>query len=312
MADQILRDDPLEDDEDDVVALESQEEEGGESEVEAAEPDGSVDAEEAEAETDDEREQIRERRRQERRHKKQAQREREDTLRRELASRDAIIQELRSRVDVIDRRAASNDLAAVQAEKTKAAQAYKYFKDQIAEGTRTADGPLVADATEKLLVAQNRFNELDQIEKAYQKKQQQPAPLDPRLVSFAKSWADRNSWYDPSGKDADSRIVLTLDHQLAEDGWNPTTEEYWKELDKRVAKYLPHRNNSGKVTTKPRSVVAGSGKDASMGGTSQGSGYKLSAERVKALKDAGVWNDPKQRAAYIKSFRDYDKQNGVQ
>jgi hypothetical protein len=54
-------------------------------------------------------------------------------------------------------------------------------------------------------------------------------------------------------------------------------------------------------------VVTGSGRESGNSGNS--GSYKLSADRVSALKDAGIWDDPKQRAEAVKRFRDYDKQN---
>lgn len=259
--------------------------------------------------SDEEREAIRERRRKERQHKKQAQRDREDTLRRELAARDSIINEMRGRLDMVERRNTGSEMAQLDQEKKKAAQAYNFFKDQIRVGTESGNGAAVADATEKMFQAQRRIDELTRFEGAFKQKQQAPQPLDPRLVNHAQEWMGRNKWYDPTAKDQDSRIAMTLDQQMANEGWNPATPEYWQELDSRVKKYLPHRATSGKITNnKPRSVVSGSGREgsSSAGATSS---YKLSGERVQALKDAGIWDDPQQRTEAIKRFREYDKTN---
>ena len=296
-----IRDEELEQDEEGNVSSESGEdtEESSDDHVEEGEGEGS---------TDDEREAIRERRRQERKHRKEAQREREDTLRRELAARDAVINELRSKVEVIERRDSSSEVAQIENVKKQTAQAYQYFKDQIRIATEQGNGAAVADATEKMMQAQRKFDEISNYEKAVKQRRAAPQALDPRLVNNAQEWMQRNSWYDPTGKDQDSRITLTIDQRMAEEGWDPTTKEYWQELESRVKKYLPHRKNSGKISNKPRSVVAGSGRES--GGSSSNAGsYKLSAERVQALKDAGIWDDAKQRAEAVKRFREYDKQN---
>lgn len=266
------------------------------------------DAGEGSGDTDEEREAIRERRRKERQHRKQAQREREETLRRELQARDSIINELRAKVEGIERRGTSSELAQIENAKKQTAQEYAYFKDQIRVATEAGNGAAVADATEKMLQAQQRFSQLQGYEQTYRQRQAQPQPLDPRLVNHAQKWMESNKWYNPAGQDQDSRIALTLDQQLAQEGWDPTTPQYWQELDSRVKKYLPHRANSGKISgTKPRSTVSGSGRDA--GPRTSDKSYRLSAERVKALKDAGIWDDPKQRAEAVKRFREYDKQN---
>lgn len=259
--------------------------------------------------SDEDREAIRARRREERRQRKQAQRDREDTLRRELASSKAVIDELRSKVEGIERRNTGSELAQLDNAKKQTAQEYAYFKDQIRVATESGNGAMVADATEKMLQAQQKFNQLQAYEQSYRQRRATPQPLDPRLVDQAKKWMDNNKWYDPSGRDPDSRITLTLDQQLAEENWDPTTREYWQELDSRVKKYLPHRVNSGKISgTKPRTTVSGSGKDS--GSRTSNQSYRLSAERVQALKDAGLWDDPKQRAEAVRRFREYDQQNG--
>lgn len=266
----------------------------------------SDDSEEQGDADEDDREAIRERRRQERKHRKVAAREREDTLRRELAARDSVINDLRSKVDGIERRSSGSEMAQLGQAKQQTAQAYAYFKDQIRLASEAGNGAVVADATEKMMQAQQKFNELQNYERVYRQRQATPQPLDPRLVNHAQSWMTRNKWYDPAGKDQDSRIALTLDQQMADEGWNPTTEEYWSELSNRVKKYLPHRLGDAKMNPRrPKSVVTGTRREATSGGT----GYKLSAERVQALKDAGLWDDPAQRSEAVKRFREFDKQN---
>lgn len=255
--------------------------------------------------TDDEREAIRERRRQERKHRKEAQREREETLRRELASRDSIINELRSKVDVIERRNSGSELAQIENGKKQAAQAYQFFKDQIRIAGEQGNHAAVADATEKMIQSQRKFDELARVENVFKRQQAAPPPLDPRLANHAQEWMTQNKWYDPSGKDQDSEIAMRIDQRLAQEGWDPTTKEYWDELSTRVKKYLPHRVNRDRIgNVKPKSVVIGGERE---GGTSGNKTYKLSAERVQALKDAGLWDDTKSRAEAIKRFRDYDK-----
>lgn len=267
------------------------------------------DEELAAAANDEDREAIRERRREERKNRKQAQRDREESLRRELASRDAIINDLRNRVDQVEKRNSGSELAQVENAKKQVAQNYAFFKEQIAVAAEAGNGKAVAEATEKMIQAQRRFDELNSHEKALKSRQTTPQPLDPRLVSQAQAWMARNPWYNPSSNDQDSEIVARLDARLAEEGWDPTTPQYWQELDSRVKKYIPHRGNRDKIiNTKPRSVVQGSGREASKQ-VSGASSYTLSAERVHALKEAGIWDDPKQRAEAVKRFQAYDKEN---
>ena len=256
--------------------------------------------------TDDERKSIRERRRKERQDRKERAREREESLRRELSSSKAQLDEMRQRLDVIDRRNTGSELAQLQAAKEEAVRVHRHFKDQIRIGAESNNGTLIADATEKMMLASKRITDIDTIERNYKQNKQRPQPLDQRVLTGAKAWADGHTWYDPRGGDSDSRVVLTIDQTLADEGFNPTTSEYWAELEKRVKKYLPHRVNRATITAKQKTIVAGSGREA--GSTSKSSSvFRLSAERVKALKDAGKWEDPAERNKMIKQYRDYDR-----
>lgn len=262
----------------------------------------------ADGEDENEREAIRERRRQERARKKQALREREDTLRRELAARDSVINELRSKVDQIEQRNTGTEIAELERTKKQIAQAYNYHKDQIRIAVEAGNGAAVADATEKMQQAQREFEKITSHETALKSRQAAPQATDPQLVALASDWINRNSWYAPNTRDIDSRIAKQIDEQLTEEGWNPRTKEYWEELDSRIKKYLPHRATSGKTpTTKPKSVVSGSGREGTA--SVNKNSYTLSAERVKALRDAGIYDDPKMRADAIRRYREYDAQN---
>lgn len=289
---------------------------GTESSSETSGNDAKGSAEEGEADeqvndesiTDDEREAIRARRREERKNRKQHAKEREDTLKRELAARDAVINELRARQDAIEHRNTGSELAQLETAKRNIAQAYNYYKDQIRIASENGDGASVAEATEKMIQAQRKFDEIASTEAAFRQAKTAPQPLDPRLASHAQRWMSENRWYDPNARDQDSLVARTVDQRLAEEGWDPTTEAYWDELSARVKKYLPHRISDGKMNTqaKPKAVVAGSGRDS--GSSGKTGTYKLSAERVQAMKDAGIWDNPEKRAEAVKRYREFDKQ----
>jgi hypothetical protein len=95
---------------------------------------------------------------------------------------------------------------------------------------------------------------------------------------------------------------------------SPRTPEYWDELDNRLQKYLPHRYtgaaNGGSSTgnQRPRNVVGSSGREASaaFGGDNRGT-FTLSPERVRAMKDAGAWDNPERRQVMIQKYVAYDR-----
>ena len=260
--------------------------------------------------SDEEREQIRERRRDERKRRKEAQKEREESLRRELSARDRLIEEQNTRLMALERKSSGAEMGQLDAAIKQSAEAANYYKALIADASTKGDGATVADATEKMILARQRAEQLGNLKSQVTKQQSQARPaLDPRLVSHAQGWMEKNKWYDPAGVDTDSKITLTIDTALASEGWDPKTPEYWQELSSRVKKYLPHRTKSDTIsrerTESRKSTVAGSGREISSSGST--GDYKLSAERVQALRDAGMWDDPTKRAESIKRYREYDR-----
>lgn len=260
-------------------------------------------------ESHEDAEERRERNRQRRLEGKQKRKDYIESLKRDLAARDSVINDLSQRVAQVERRATGGEMAQLEAAEKEALAHYNQFKSLSTQAIEAADGKTATAAQERMFEARQRVEQIRGIKQAMTNQQQAPQPLDPRLVNHAQEWVSERSWYDPSGTDIDSDMVLKLDARLAQEGWNPTTKEYWDELGKRVDKYLPHRAKSGYNSSKNQGSmpVAGSSRDGSTSSSSQGA-YKLSSDRVQALKDAGMWDDPKQRAAAIQRFKQFDKE----
>jgi hypothetical protein len=102
---------------------------------------------------------------------------------------------------------------------------------------------------------------------------------------------------------------LVIDEQMAAEGWDPATPEYWGELDNRIARRLPHRYtevSEEKPSRRPRNVVTGSGRESpvSRGGNNS---FALKREQVAAMKEAGMWEDPVKRAKMIANYAQYER-----
>ena len=264
---------------------------------------------ESSEEVDEERAAIRERRRLERQKKKEHVKEERETLRRELAARDSIINEMRQRLDVVERKSTGSEAAQIDAAIKQTSDAYGYYKQQVAIAAAASDGIALADAQEKMFQAMRKHEDLNKVKQAYGQRQAQPAALDPRLKNNADTWLKKNTWYNPAGTDTDSRVALSIDNALASEGWDATTTQYWDELDSRLKRYMPHRYESRRdapSVSKPRVPVSGSGREQ---GSSASQPYKLSADRVAALKEAGMWENTVAREAAIKQFKQHDKEN---
>lgn len=264
-------------------------------------------------ETPEEAEARRQRNRARKQLNKQRRQEHVESLRREIAARDTLLAEMGQRLAVVERKASGSDMARLDAAANEAQNAYNYFKTQVAQAVESANGALHAEALEKMQMAQQRLAQLGSIKKAMLRPTQQAPALDPRLINHAQEWMKENRWYNPVGADPDSAVVMALDDSLAREGWNPTTHEYWQELDARVRRYLPHRVNKGYNTPQeytssaapPRVPVAGGGSPSNT--RPAGAGYALSAERVSAMKQAGIWDDPAKRADMIRRYQEEDR-----
>lgn len=271
------------------------------------------DAELDDAGDDDEREAIRARRREERQQKKEWRKENDDKMRREREMLRKENEALASRLAALEQRAVGSEFAQIDMAIDNTARAIMQIKEQIKYATEASDGTTVAEATEKLFQTRNYFDHLNNVKKnaANQSRQiEQRSPVDPRVRRQAETWAEVNTWYDPVGNDSDSKVAKMLDQELSDEGWNPQEPEYWSELDARLKRYLPHRYaQSQRETTRQttRTPVTGSGREGSGGGST--TGWKLSAERVAAIKEAGAWDDAEKRDRMIKNYRAYDKQN---
>ena len=122
--------------------------------------------------------------------------------------------------------------------------------------------------------------------------QQQPTP-DPK----AQSWAEKNDWF---GEDKiRTAAALAIDADLKEEGFNPTDDDYYSEVDNRLKEAFPHRYKTEEVEevrkqeTSPAQVVAGGTRST----PSSNKKVKLSKEDVRL---ANKWNIPLEQYAQEK------------
>lgn len=261
---------------------------------------------------DPEREAIREARREERKLKKQIHREKAKESNQLINVLKRQNDQMAERLAVLEKRTAGADVARLDKAIEDAALRVQYAKMKIAEAAKIGDGQGVADAQEAWYDAKRNYESLEALKRRSTSEPTSasvPKAPDPRLQRHASDWMARNDWYDPNGKDTDSKIAVKVDEELVEEGWDPTSEDYWDELDTRLQRYLPHRYGKQQGTTRrPRSVV-GSGRESSP--ASRPGEFRLSPERVKAIKDAGKWEDQTERQKMIRRYAEYDRSLGL-
>ena len=223
------------------------------------------------------------------------------------------------RLAVLEKRTAGSDLARLDKAIEDGHLRLQYAKLKIKEAAEMADGASLAEANEAWYEARRQVEALEALKKKAVEtdstaRHSVPKAPDPLLKRHATNWMNRNDWYDPNGSDMDSQVATKVDESLMKEGWDPLTADYWEELDRRLTKYLPHRYNGGNDEStsrssdrRPRTVVTGSGREQS---TSAKPGeFRLSPERVRAIKEAGKWDNISERNRMIKKYAEYDRAN---
>jgi hypothetical protein len=222
-------------------------------------------------------------------------------------------EELMNRLSNVERKTQQHDMGRLDKAIEDQGVRLEYAKMKLSEATANGNGDEAVQAQEMLYEARKH---LEQLTGAKQQANRPAAPqqkaIDPGVQRHAATWIERNEWYKPDLSDTDSKVAKQVDETLVADGWNPGTAEYWDELDSRLQKYLPHRYNRaerGESRSAPRNVVGSSGREASaaFGGTNRT--FTLSAEQVRAMKDAGMWEDPAKRARMVKRYATESRNN---
>jgi hypothetical protein len=109
----------------------------------------------------------------------------------------------------------------------------------------------------------------------------QAAPSDPK----ANEWAEKNLWFG-----TDSAMTYTAfdlhDKLTKEEGMDPSTDEYYAEIDRRMRIDFPHKfaKSEDKVTTKPTQTVASAKRSVNPGRKT----VRLTPSQVTIAKKLGV------------------------
>jgi cell division protein FtsB len=146
----------------------------------------------------------------------------------------------------------------------------------------------IAIDQERYRLAKQRTERTDRNEGTEQeapvRQQQQRAPA-PQVDGKAKTWAEKNEWFG-----TDKMLTagaLAIHSTLVEDeGFDPTSEEYYNEIDRRVRREFPNKFKTAQSAAPARvaSVAASASKTATQGRRS----VKLTASQVAMAKRLNV------------------------
>lgn len=221
-------------------------------------------------------------------------------------------QELLERLSVVERKTQSADLARIDKALEDKELRLQYAKMKMAEATTNSDGEAFSKAQDMWYEVRREIESIKAIkEQAVRTSSNQPIQDNREMQRQASKWMDRNPWYDPNGDDEDVEIAKVVDQRLVKEGWNPNSSEYWEELDRRLQKRIPHRyteDHDERPTRRPRSVVTSSGRE-NISGSGARNTFTLSPEQVRAMKDAGFWDDSEKRNKMIKRYAQEARQS---
>jgi hypothetical protein len=220
-------------------------------------------------------------------------------------------QELMERLSVVERKTHGADLARYEKAMEDEEYRLRYAQKKMQEATDNSDGEAFTKAQELWYDSRRKLEAMHSYkEQAAKSSSQDSAPANPKLVRLANSWMERNSWYNPDAGDEDTQIAKVIDNRLVAEGWDPASQDYWDELDNRLQKRLPHRYTRATdepSRRSPRSVVTGSSRESSS--PSGGNTFVLAPEQVRAMKDAGFWDDAQKRNKMIKRYAQEARNN---
>lgn len=230
-------------------------------------------------------------------------------------------EEFKRRLSQLERNTKAEQVTRIEKGIEDAQVRLEYAKMKLAEATQNNDGQAMVEAQTLWDAAREEVRNLallkQQADEELRRPQQQANVPDPTVQRLAAQWMRKNNWYNPNANDPDSRVAKKIDELMVTQGWNPSDPDYWDELTSRLQKELPHRYNDhnddeDREVRRPRNVVGSAGREASAayGGTNR-SQFVLSPERVKAMKEAGAWDNPERKAKMIKQFINYDRANGI-
>ncbi len=172
-------------------------------------------------------------------------------------------------------------------------------KDVYKQALESGDSSLIVNAQENLSNAQNDANALKIAKQQYEtqkpivpeaKQAVKPTAQTQSNVKYDKlalDWAGKNPWF---GQDqVMTTLALELDQTLKGEGYDPSEEDFYNEIDNRLRQQYPERygvDNRQQETTSPAQVVGGASRTPSS--SSKGKKVKLSKEDMRLAEKWGI------------------------
>jgi hypothetical protein len=169
-------------------------------------------------------------------------------------------------------------------------------KDAFKKAYESGDPDALASAQEqmsKIAIDQERFRiakqrseaQPQQVERAETPAPQAQRQQEVRVDKKAQTWAEKNDWF---GSDKMlTAAAMALHSTLVEDeGFDPTSDEYYSEIDSRIRREFPHKFKTTQSAAPAR--VASAAASASKAAVQGRRSVKLSASQVAMAKRLNV------------------------
>ena len=297
-------------DDDELIPVETPPEDDKVEETPAAEEDGDDDEHEDErlAQSDDDHddEVVKADKRTKRRERQKRAR---DAAQRELQMLRETVATLSQRVAATESHAVNTNVQTLEQRLAKAVADVRQAEAIIAKATEAGNGEDVVAAMRIRDEAIAEARQLESAKRQFEQARQQasaPPAANPQVVNYAREWMQANPWYDPSGRDRDSALTKAIDNELASEGYNPASREYWEELTARVAEAIGGDDAPAQTASKPRRKGPPTGNTREHAPVSTKKEIYVTPERKQAMIEAGVWDDPVRRQAMLRAYQAYD------
>ena len=228
---------------------------------------------------------------------------------RQRKERDEQIAALIQKNEELDKNLRTKDKEVTQVNKLSLDASEKQLTDKLDLARTVYMEAFEEGEKEKLLKAQEMLNEAQadlkavssakqnyeevEEEQPVQQPQYQAPPSQQVNDPKAEEWAARNSWF---GQDnVKTAAALAIDAELKSEGYSPSDEEFYQEIDKRINKAFNQESQERvqESSSKPAQVVSGSSRSS----PSSAGKVKLSKEDVRL---AQKWNIPLEQYAVEK------------
>lgn len=249
-----------------------------------------------------------------------------------------------SRNAVLEKQVAEIDKRQRRSEGITIGQAISHVDAQIKEAERLEAEAIEAkkgpEAVEARSIRESLMGKRERLVAAAERAKQPPpdtsSTTPPPEMQAAMDWIGRNkTWYDPKGRDEDSALAQTIEDRMTREGkFNPATDEFWEELDRRLqARGVGKRTKAGvqdaddddaddeveveaeekpaaKAAAKPPAKKPSGGPRVTVNGSQRSlkaNEVYVSPERKAAMIEAGVWDDPVSRQRVLRNYQEYDR-----